>query len=420
VTEVSELFSRKVSRQVEEALEDTRVVVINGARQTGKSTLAQSFAAQHSNSSASYLDSSAVRASATSDPMGFVRRDGLTIIDEVQRVPDLILAIKHCVDMNQRPGQFLLTASARLWELPDLPDSLIGRSETIELFPLAQGEIDGAPEGFVSAAIRDGVGISVEESTDTKRNYIERALRGGFPEAVRRERPQRRTRFFESYVADLIKRDVSQLSDIERPADLRRLIEALAAMMSGQLVPGRLANDLGLPATTVKRYIDLLELLYVVKRVPAWSSNLTTRAVSTPKLLFTDSGLAGSLAGWTLGSASNVVAPVGPLIENFVLGEIARQLPLLEHHVEMYHFRDRDGVEVDALLEGPWGTIVGIEVKAAETVRAEDFRGLRHIADRLGDRFLAGFVMYTGQQKLPFGEKLAAVPISAIWRTAAD
>lgn len=248
-----------------------------------------------------------------------------------------------------------------------------------------------------------------------RRDYIDRIVRGGYPEAWHRESPRRRHRFFEGYIADLLSRDVKQVAEIERANDMRRLLSALAAQTGGLLNVNRLANGLGMSASTVRRYLEILETIYLVRTVPAWSTNLTTRAVATPKLLFVDTGLANYL---TAGAATD--APLGRLVENFVLGELGRQLTWAEIPARLYHYRDRDQYEVDAILEDNAGQVVGIEVKAAETVRSDDFRALRMLQRRLGARFRAGFVLYCGAESFSFGEGLRCLPISALWRTGAD
>ncbi|QXJ26823.1 ATP-binding protein [Actinomadura graeca] len=411
----SGLYSRHAERMACEALADTRVVVVNGARQVGKSTLAKLVAGRSPGARELYLDEPTTRGAAQADPSAFVRHDGLLLIDEIQRVPELLLPIKREVDRDTRPGRFLLTGSARLLGLRDLPDALPGRSETIELWPLSQGEIDSAPDGFVDALFqRDGV-VTVEPSGLTKRDYVARALRGGYPEAVRRDPGRRRARFFDSYVTDLVTRDVRQISDIERPAELRRLLSVVAARMGTLSVAQSIANDMGLPRNTLSRYLDLLELVFVIRRIPAWSSNLTSRAISTPKLIVTDSGLGGRLIGLSEERAMDPTAQVGPLLENFAIGEVARQLTWAEEPVQLFHYRDRDKVEVDIVLEHASGSVIGVEVKAAETVRRDDFRGLRHLAARLGERFRAGIVLYAGERGLSFGDRLSALPMSALW-----
>jgi uncharacterized protein len=411
------LLSRRVAAQVLAALGDTRVVVLNGARQTGKSTLAQVVLAPRADAEFRFLDDVSIRNAAQADPVSFVRHPGLLVIDEVQRVPELMLAIKHQVDQDPRPGRFLLTGSARLFGLKDIPDILPGRTETIELWPLSQGEIDRTADGFVDRIFEMGAEIDVPSSELRRPDYLERALRGGYPEAVQRTDLGRRARFFESYTSDLVNRDVAQLSDIERPLDMRRLLNLVAARMATLMVPSRWASDLGLPATTVKRYVDLLELVFLLRRIPAWSTNLTTRTVAAPKVLMVDSGLAGHLTGLTLKRAAHPTAPVGPLLENFVLGELSRQLTWSQEPVRLYHYRDRDNHEVDAILERASGEVVAIEVKAAETVRADDFRGIQRLAGRLGDQLLAGVVLYTGGTPLSFGPGLLALPMSALWST---
>lgn len=384
--------------------------MVNGARQVGKSTLADVVLRARTDGVARYLDNPSTRAAAIDDPARFVQHDDLMLIVEVQRVPDLRLAIKDLVDRDPTPGRFLLTGSARLLGLRALPDSLPGRSETIALWPLSQGEIDRAPDGFVDAAFSEGSDLRARPIGLRRADYIARAARGGYPEALKRENPRRRQRFFESYVSDLMTRDIRQVADIERASDMRRAMSLLAAQTGGLLNVARLAGELSVSAPTVRRYLDILETIYLVKLVPAWSANATTRAVATPKVIFVDTGLVSHL---TAGVKTD--GAVGGLIENFVLGEIARQLTWAESPVRLYHYRDRDQYEVDGVLEDNSGTIVGVEVKASETVRSDDFRGLRLLQRRLGDRFRAGFVLYCGQDSLSFGDGLTCLPISALW-----
>jgi uncharacterized protein len=414
------LIPRHAQVGVTSALADTRVVVINGARQTGKSTLASVVMRSFVGAELRFLDEAPVRAAAQADPAFFVRHDGLLVIDEVQRVPELFLAIKHEVDTDPRPGRFLLTGSARLTGLPGIPDLLPGRSETIELYPLSQGEIDRCPDGFVTAMFKHGPGLRVPTSDLRRNDYLERALRGGYPEAVRRTDASRRARFFESYISDLVNRDVRQLTDIERPADMRRLVNLIAASTGSLAVPASMASRLQIPASTVKRYLDLLDLVFITRRIPAWSSNLATRAVATPKLVMTDTGLAAHLTGMSLRRSRQPTAPIGSLIETFVLGELSRQLALADQPVRLYHYRDRDQYEVDAVLEAPSGEVIACEVKSGETVRSEDFRGIQRLARMLGDQLTAGIVLYAGGQPLAFGERLRAWPISTLWTLDAN
>ncbi len=411
-----ELVSRKAESLVREALSDTRVVSINGARQAGKSTLARVAAATATNPLVCLLDDPATFRSAQDDPTSFVEHDGLLVIDEVQLAPELFRTIKVAVDTDPRPGRFLLTGSARILALRDLPDALPGRMEIVELWPFSQGEIDGTPDRFIDAAFTHGPALA-HSSELRRRDYLERVVRGGYPEAVRRA-ARRRAACFESYLATLIERDVTELSVIERRGELRRLLALLAGRSGGLLVASTLAAQSGIPRTTVNRYLELLSAVFLIKQIPAWSSGHTQRAVGTPKLTYVDSGLACHLLGQDSRRLGEPDGTAGPMVENFVLSELARQLSWNEQRAALFHYRTKDKVEVDAVLEAADGRVVGIEVKAGATVRTEDLAGLRHLANRLGSRFVAGYLLYTGQQTLPFGDRLRALPIDALWRAA--
>ena len=407
------LIARHSEASVAEALTDTRVVLVTGARQCGKSTLL-TLVAKGRDAEWRNLDSTAARQAAVTDPAGFVDTAELMVIDEIQRVPGLLLAIKEQVDADPRPGRYLLSGSASVLALRGLPDTLPGRIETIELWPFSQGEIDGTPDGFVDAVFEQGEALAHESATG-RQEYAERIVRGGFPEALARVNPHRRERFFDSYLADLIARDVSQLSEIERSAEMRALIRLLAARSGQLLVATAVGSDAGLTASTVYRYLGLLEEVFLVKRIPAWSRNVSRRAVGTPKLAFVDSGVAANLLGADVRSLLRPGGQFGPLLEGFVLMELARQLTWSHQRAELFHYRTKDKVEVDAVLENRQGNVVGIEVKASSTVGPDDFRGLRHLAARTGDDFIVGVVLYTGTQTLPFGPRMRAMPVGALW-----
>lgn len=402
------------------ALADTRVVAINGARQSGKSTLVQRVLRSVPGATARTLDRASDLLEARSDPEAFVRRDGLLAIDEVQRAPDLILAIKAEVDADPTPGRFLLTGSARLLGLRSLPDSLVGRMETIELWPFSQGEIDGRRERLVDVAFSDdGVEAlrSLPPSATSRDEYVERVARGGFPGAVARA-PGRRRVFFEQYVNDLIDRDVTQLAELRRRVDLRRLIELLAATAAQPLRIERLANAVGIAAGTVERYIALFEEVFLVKRLPAFAGSESKRATRLRKVMMVDSGLASALTGRNVSRLVRDGAAFGPLLENFVISELARQISFSDEPVRLSHFRTRDGVEVDAVLEHADGRVVGIEVKSEQTPRAEHAHGLRHLSDLLGDRFHGGLVLTMGSTVISLGGGIVTAPIDALWSGA--
>ncbi|MDR1356008.1 MAG: ATP-binding protein [Propionibacteriaceae bacterium] len=410
---LGQLLPRRAAATVEAALADTRVVLVNGARQCGKSTLAAQLADKYNGVMRS-LDAPAWRESATADPNQFLLSNQMLVIDEVQRVPDLLLSIKHEVDSNPRPGAFLLTGSARLMGLREVSDALPGRMETIELWPLSQGEIDQTGQrSFIDVLFSHGTQLHFT-SVDTRHSYIERLVRGGFPEAVARA-DRRRTVFHNSYVADLVNRDVMQVAQIERSVQLRQLIRLIAARSGQLLVPAHLSKETGLPVTTIRRYLVLLEEVFLIKRIPAWSRNLTQRAITTEKVAFVDSGIAASQLGYNTDGLTKQSNPLGGLLEGFVAMELARQLSWCETPAVLYHYRTKDQTEVDLILEDSRGRVVAIDVKASSTPRAEDFRGIAHLESRLGNDFIAGIVLYTGTDTVPFGARRRAMPISAIW-----
>jgi uncharacterized protein len=406
-----EYVPRHAATLVAEALADTRVVILNGARQVGKSTLAERVLREAPRWTARFLDDPQTRLAAAEDPVGFLDFDGLMLIDEVQRVPDLWLAIKNVVDRDPRPGRFILTGSARLLALQSIPDALPGRSETIELWPLSQGEIEGEPDGFVDAVFSSDVLPWARSREHKKADYLARIARGGYPDAFRRDTPRRRNRFFSSYLNDIMVRDVRQVADIERAADMRRLIALLGRRCGCLLNMAGLARELTISEPTVRRYIQILETIYVVHLIPAWSSSATNRVLRAPKLMFVDTGLANYL------QAPGGSGQGGGLMENFVMSELARQLTWADTSANLFHYHDREGREVDVILEDSTGRIVGIEVKSAQTVRPDDLKGLRYLKEKLGSRMQAGYVLYCGNESLSFGDGISSLPISALWTT---
>jgi predicted AAA+ superfamily ATPase len=390
------------------------VVLINGARQAGKSTLTRLATASLDHAVVRLLDDPATLLAAQDDPTSFVEHRGLMVIDEIQLAPELLSPIKVQVDLDPRPGQYLLTGSSRILALRTLPDALPGRMEIIELWPFSQGEIDGQPDGFIDFAFRYGPRVE-HQSELRKKDYLERAVVGGFPEAVHRT-DRRRAAFFDSYLTTLIERDVLQLATIERRGDLMKLLSLLAGRIGNLLVPATIAGQSGIPRTTLVRYLELLGSVFLIKSVPAWSTNVTQRAVGTPKVAFVDTGIACHLLGQDPGRLGEPGGAAGPVLENFVVMELARQLTWSQQRATLSHYRTKDGAEVDAVIETPDGRVVAVEVKAGSSIRSEDLTGLRGLATALGDQLVAGYVLYTGQQTLPFGPRIRAMPMDALWR----
>lgn len=410
------LIPRRACATVQAALEDTRVVLVNGARQAGKSTLASVLADASPGSDWRSLDQPQWLSAAQQDPGGFVQHDGLLIIDEIQRAPELFLPIKHEVDTNPQPGRYLFTGSARILGLKQLPDALPGRMETIELWPLSQGEIEGLKDSFAERIFSLADEPLPDLPAVDRQELAARITRGGFPAAVQREDEHRRTRLLASYVRDLIDRDIRQLADIGKTDEMRRLLQLVAAR-TGQLVVGtELANDLSVSGRTVNRYLELCEEIFLIKRIPAWSSNLAKRAITSPKVAFVDSGIAAYLLGQSTARLSQLTSQtIGPLMEGFVVMELARQLTWAREEIQLYHYRSKDKIEVDAILETNDGRIAAVEVKASSTVTGSDFAGLRRVEQQAGDAFTAGVVLYAGSDSISFGPRLKALPVSALW-----
>jgi uncharacterized protein len=410
-------IARNLLPRVEEALIDTRIVVVQGARQVGKSTLAAEITRRVDGRLVT-LDDDVTRTTAATDPHSFVRQfpHGLLTIDEVQRVPELVLALKATVDTNHRPGQYLLTGSANLLQLPATEDSLAGRAESLELFGFSQGELDGLTETFIDQMFAGDLFLG-HESDLTRHDYLARACAGSYPEAVSRNSARRRNAWLDNYVDRIIKHDAMDVSNLQRIADLPRLIRLLAARSASELNLNSLAADADIPVRTLPPYLDLLETLYLIDRIPAWSTNLSKRVVDRPKVLLLDSGLAARLVNVSPIGAGQSANPnaAGAIIETFVISELRRQLGWSEQTPRLFHYRDRDGAEVDLILETADGLIAAIEIKSAATLRGKDIRWITRLRDKVGTRFAAGLILHTGPQAQPFGDRLAAVPIDALW-----
>jgi len=411
------LVARHAQVAVEAALADTRVVVILGARQVGKSTLLEQVAAgERAGRAVLTLDDQAVREAAAGDPAGFIATLKTPVgIDEIQRVPELMTEIKLRVDRDKTPGQFVITGSANLLEMKQVKDSLAGRAEYLRLHPFSQGELLGRRESFVPA-LADGRFPELSDAPVGREAYAELLARGGYPEVQSRART-RRPRFFESYLEGVLDRDLASIAEVADRAVLGRLLRAIGATSANELNIERLSDSLGTPATTIRRHVELLEMLFLIRRVPAWSNNLLARTIKRPKIHIADTGLLAYLVGADERRIEGDLNLSGAFFETFVAMELHRQISWQDDRPELFHFRDRDQREVDIVIEHRDGSITAVEVKAAATVHQRDFRGLAHLRDKLGDRFKAGALLYTGAGTVAFGDRLAAVPVGGLWET---
>ncbi len=388
---------------------------MNGARQVGKTSLVRAHRYAGAVDFAT-LDDPATRAGASFDPRAFVDRTADTfVVDEAQLEPALFRAVKAAVDRDRRPGRFLLTGSSRLMAAPEMADSLVGRVETLELWPFSERELvrNGSADSFVDVAFSSPQALMRSGET-SRRDYAEMVVRGGFPEVLQRTHA-RRARWFDSYVQTVTQRVVHELADIERLAEIPRLLRLCAARSGTELNITSIASDLGIPARTLSSYMAHLSNAFLVHLIPAWSTNLSAKVVRRPKIVVTDTGLAAHLNGVTAASLLSRPDVLGPLLETFVAMELRKQLSWSAERAALWHFRDRSGAEVDLVIEHPDGRIVGIEVKATSSPRVADARGLRFLADRLGDRFWHGFLLSTAPDATPLGSRVAALPISSLW-----
>jgi uncharacterized protein len=358
-------------------------------------------------------------AAARGDAAGFLADFAQPLVlDEVQRAPDLLLAIKAAVDRQRTPGRFLLTGSANVLLLPRVAESLAGRMEIVPLWPFSQGEIEGGGEGFIDAAFSGAPPALGRSSSSTQ--LADRVLRGGYPEAVPLASAERRRAWFDAYVTTILQRDVRDLARIEGLTELPRLLALLAARPMAQLNFADLARGTGLPQSTLKRYFALLETVFLVRLLPPWYASIGKRLVKTPKVLLTDTGLAAHLMGIDSARLAQDRTLLGGLLESFVAMELVKHAGWSADPPALYHFRTHEGDEVDLVLERRDGALVGIEVKSAATVSAADFKGLHRLAAIAGRRLRRGIVLYTGGETVPFGAGLFALPVEALWRWSAE
>jgi len=414
------MYGRNLAPRLLAALSDTPVVLLHGARQTGKSTLVRRLGGTAHPARYLTLDDATVLSSAAADPQGFVdSQEQPVILDEVQRVPDLFLAIKRAVDRDRRPGRFLLTGSANVLLLPRLAESLVGRLEIQTLWPLSQGEVNGRRERLVDALFAGEKPIWKEASRDFAAVWDE-VLLGGYPEVRTRDLAERRREWYGAYLTTILQRDVRDLSRIEGLTEVPRLLSLLASRLGSVSNFAELSRESGLPQTTLKRYLALLETTFLVQRLPAWSGNPEKRLTRAAKLLLTDSGLAAHLLGVEGERDAARQKDRGRLLECFVFAELCKAISWSRVRPRLFHFRTRSGAEVDFVLEDAAGRCVGIEVKAGASAGARDFRGLRELGETLGERFLYGLLLYAGREPVPFGKKLHAVPLESLWTVSAN
>ena len=409
---MARLHPRHVESHLREALKDSPVTLIHGPRQCGKTTLAQKVG-----KSAGYaylsMDDAQVLDYATNDPMGFVHSlPGKVILDEVQKSPRIFSQIKLAVDKNRVPGRFILTGSVSVLHVRGLSDSLAGRMEIIRMHPLAQTELEHKKPDFLdllfSAKFPNRWQVALTDPA-------QRIVYGGYPAALEYSDKTRRAKWYQSYLTTIANSDAFTISRIRSVEDLPRLLAFSAVSTARLLNVNKLAAYFQHSRPTIQGYISLLERLFLLERIPAWHANRRKRFVKTPKLHVTDTGLACALLNVDAKELQNDRALLGQLLETFVLQELRRQADGHDDRHDFFHYRDKDGVEVDLVIERSVLSVAGVEVKSSATISPSDFRGLRRLQSAMGDAFAGGAVVYNGGKMIRFGDKLHAVPTRRLW-----
>lgn len=411
------MVERHIATRLKEALSDTPALLVNGARQTGKSTLVQSEEVGEKNRQYLTFDDPGVLAAAKGDPNGFVA--GLNprvTLDEIQHVPELFPVIKAAIDRKRRPGRFLFTGSANVMLLPRLSESLAGRMEVITLWPFSQGEIRGTSETFVDSMFSNhSVAWSGKTTPVGREELLKIVLGGGYPLAISRHSASRRNAWFQSYVLTMLQRDIRDLANIADLTAVPRLLSVVASRAGGLLNFADLSRTMGLPQTTLKRYFALLESTFLVQLLRPWTTNLGQRVIQTSKVYLNDTGLLSYLLGITVERLLSEGSLAGAALENFVFMELRKQSAWSRIQPEIFYWRTASGQEVDLVLEDRSGRVAGIEVKASSTLSSHDVRGLQALATTAGKKWLRGVLLYTGTEIIPFARNLHGIPITHLW-----
>jgi len=407
------MYQRNVRKKITTALRDTPVIMLAGPRQCGKTTLVKQI--MKDDWVYVTLDDVNQLEFAKNDPLGFIRgfNDRRVIIDEVQRVPELFLPIKQSIDENRRPGRFLLTGSANAMALPRVADSLAGRLEVISLLPLAECEIQDTPSSFLTKILSGK--IPDAKQTRVREQLITKVLTGGFPEALLRKEENRRASWFNQYILGIVQKDMKDLSQIENLDIMPRLIQIICNQAGNLINYTEVGNALGLSRQTIVRYLQLLEQLFIFQELPAWHRNNNKRLTKAPKVHLVDSGLLCALRRVNDDKIHRDPVLFGNLLETYVLCELRRLASWLDEPLYFSHYRDKDQVEVDIVMETMSGDVIGIEVKSSATLRTHSFQGLQRLKKITGKNFLLGLLLYDGDHTNVVDENIFSAPIGVLW-----
>ncbi|MFH1195091.1 MAG: ATP-binding protein [bacterium] len=407
------MIKRNLTQKLLTALKDSPVVLLQGARQTGKSTLVKSMIENDYPAKYVTFDDISILSAAKADPQGFIDSfEGNVAIDEIQRAPEIFLAIKRAVDLDRRPGRFILTGSANALLLPKVSESLTGRVELLTLYPFSQNEISNTNFNLVDILFNEKLNF---DSSRAANELLKRILLGGYPEIKTRANDERRNAWYKSYITTITQRDVRDISNIEGLTQFPSIMSLLAERAGSLLNFAELSRSAAIPQTTLKRYVSLLQSIFLLYFLPAYSQNLSKRIIKTPKVYLYDTGLLAFLIGANAQRVKDEPRIHGMLVENFALMELLKQASWSNQNLSFYHFRTTAGQEVYFVLEIPGGEIVGIEVKATQTPKADMFNGLKLLREETVKKFVRGILLYNGNTIIPFDKNLLAIPISYLW-----
>lgn len=410
------MYRRNITDSIIEALSDTPVILLNGARQTGKSTLCEKIREEGAfEGQFVTMDDPATLLAAEKDPLGFLEDLGKhVIIDEIQRAPQLFIPIKKLVDEDRKGRRIILTGSANVMMLPRVGDSLAGRIEIHNLWPLSQDEIGDTRSNFLHTLT--DTNKKFKTSKTSWKDIAARMRVGGYPESLERSSTSRRNKWFADYITAILQKDIRELANIEGLTEIPNVLKLIATRVGSTINMSDISRLSGIKNTTLKRYVTLLEHIFLIVNIPAWTNNTEGQFVKSPKVYLNDTGLLNHLIGLEDESFLEQRGNAGAYLENFVVIEIIKQLSWSDMYLKPYHFSIHRGSEVDLVLEDRAGGLYGIEIKSAASLQNSDFNGLRKLSELAGDKFKRGIVLYTGEQYLGgFGDNLQAVPISALW-----